>query len=36
MIFKDPAVAEGSEEDQINAFRQARDEIKDWIAQTFE
>ncbi|VVB65129.1 Protein ArsC [uncultured archaeon] len=35
-IFKDPAVAEGSEEDQINAFRQARDEIKDWIAQTFE
>ena len=36
MIFKDPAVAEGSEEDQINAFRQARDAIKDWIAQTFE
>jgi arsenate reductase len=33
--FKDPAAAGGSEEDQINAFRQARDEIKDWIAQTF-
>lgn len=33
--FKDPAAAEGSEEDQINAFRQARDEIKDWIEQTF-
>ena len=35
-IFKDPAVAEGSEEDQIAVFRRARDEIKDWIAQTFE
>ena len=33
--FKDPAAAGGSEEDQLNAFRQARDEIKDWIAQTF-
>jgi len=33
--FKDPAVAAGSEEDQIKAFRQARDEIKDWISQTF-
>lgn len=33
--FKDPAAAEGSEEDQINAFRQARDEIKDWIERTF-
>jgi arsenate reductase (thioredoxin) len=33
--FKDPAVAEGSDEDQLNAFRQARDEIKDWIEQTF-
>lgn len=33
--FKDPAAAEGSEEDQINAFRQARDEIKNWIVQTF-
>jgi arsenate reductase len=35
-IFKDPAGAEGSEEDQIAVFRRARDEIKDWIAQTFE
>ena len=33
--FKDPAAAEGSEEDQLNAFRQARDEIKNWIEQTF-
>ena len=33
--FKDPAGAEGSEEDQLNAFRQARDEIKNWIEQTF-
>ena len=33
--FKDPAVAEGSDEDQLNAFRQARDEIKNWIEQTF-
>lgn len=33
--FKDPAAAEGSEEDQINAFRLARDEIKNWIEQTF-
>jgi len=33
--FKDPAVAAGSEADQIKAFRQARDEIKDWIFQTF-
>jgi arsenate reductase (thioredoxin) len=33
--FKDPAIAEGSEEDQLNAFRLVRDEIKDWIAQKF-
>ncbi len=33
--FKDPATARGSEEDQLNAFRQVRDEIKDWIAQEF-
>jgi arsenate reductase len=33
--FKDPATAEGSEEDQLNAFRQARDEIKNWIERTF-
>jgi len=33
--FRDPATAKGSEEEQLNAFRQARDEIKDWIIQTF-
>jgi arsenate reductase len=33
--FKDPATAEGSEEEQLVAFRQARDEIKGWIMQTF-
>jgi arsenate reductase len=33
--FRDPAEAEGSEEDQLNAFRQVRDEIKEWIARTF-
>jgi arsenate reductase (thioredoxin) len=33
--FKDPAAITGSEEDQIKAFRQARDEIKDWVSQTF-
>jgi arsenate reductase len=34
--FKDPATANGSEEDQLVVFRQVRDEIKDWIGQTFE
>ena len=34
--FKDPATAEGSEEDQLSVFRQVRDEIKSWIAQTFQ
>ncbi len=33
--FKDPAIAKGSEEEQLNAFRQVRDEIKGWIIQTF-
>lgn len=33
--FEDPASAMGSEEDQLNAFRGSRDEIRDWIAQTF-
>lgn len=33
--FKDPAAAEGSEADQLNAFKQVRDEIKIWIEQTF-
>lgn len=34
--FKDPATAEGSEEEQLNLFRQVRDEIVNWIDQTFE
>jgi arsenate reductase (thioredoxin) len=34
--FEDPAVAVGSEEERLKVFRQVRDEIKDWILQTFE
>jgi arsenate reductase (thioredoxin) len=34
--FDDPAVAVGSEEERLKIFRQVRDEIKDWILQTFE
>ncbi len=34
--FEDPAVAVGSEEERLKIFRQVRDEIKDWILQTFE
>jgi len=33
--FEDPAAAVGSEEEQLRIFRQVRDEIKDWISQTF-
>lgn len=33
--FADPAAAAGSEEEQLLAFRRARDEIKEWIIQTF-
>ena len=33
--FEDPAAAVGSEEEQLRVFRQIRDEIKDWISQTF-
>ena len=33
--FKDPSTAEGSEEEQLNIFRQVRDEIKSWITETF-
>jgi arsenate reductase len=33
--FEDPAVAVGSEEEKLKVFRQVRDEIKDWISQTF-
>jgi arsenate reductase (thioredoxin) len=34
--FADPAAAVGSEEEQLNVFRRVRDEIKEWISQTFE
>ncbi len=34
--FEDPAVAGGSEEEKLETFRQVRDEIKEWISQTFE
>ena len=34
--FEDPATAVGSEEERLKIFRQVRDEIKDWILQTFE
>jgi len=33
--FEDPAEAVGSEEEQLAAFRQVRDEIAKWIAQKF-
>jgi arsenate reductase len=33
--FEDPAAASGSWEEQLPVFRRVRDEIKDWIAQTF-
>jgi arsenate reductase len=33
--FQDPAIAKGSEADQLAVFRQVRDEIKNWIIQTF-
>jgi arsenate reductase (thioredoxin) len=34
--FTDPALAGGSEEEQLKVFRQVRDEIRNWISQTFE
>lgn len=33
--FADPAEAGGSEDEQLLAFRRTRDEIRDWITQTF-
>ena len=33
--FEDPAAALGTEEEQLLAFRQVRDEIADWIRRTF-
>jgi len=34
--FLDPAATRGSEEEELQAFRRVRDEIKEWISQTFE
>jgi arsenate reductase len=34
-MLQDPALAGGSENEQLKVFRQVRDEIKDWISQTF-
>jgi arsenate reductase (thioredoxin) len=33
--FRDPASAKGTAEDQLQAFREIRDEIKAWIQETF-
>jgi arsenate reductase (thioredoxin) len=33
--FEDPAAAVGSEEEKLAVFRRVRDEIKDWISDTF-
>lgn len=33
--FNDPAIAEGPEEEQLNVFRQVRDEIRSWIINMF-
>lgn len=33
--FRDPAQDTGSEEQQLSAFRKARDEIREWISQQF-
>jgi arsenate reductase len=33
--FEDPSATEGTDEDMLNAFRRIRDEIKDWIGNTF-
>ena len=32
--FRDPSEVEGTEEEQLDVFRQVRDEIKDWISET--
>ena len=33
--FKDPGAFEGSAQDKMAAFRRLRDEIRDWIMETF-
>jgi len=34
--FEDPAQFKGSEDEILNTFRRVRDEIRDWIEETFE
>ncbi len=34
--FKDPAGAEGEEEEILTVFREVRDEIKEWMERTFQ
>jgi|Deesub1362A_J573_1020465.scaffolds.fasta_scaffold00484_7 arsenate reductase len=33
--FEDPGKVEGGEEEKLEAFRKVRDEIREWITQTF-
>lgn len=33
--FKDPAAVEGDDTEKLEVFRQARDEIKEWLTETF-
>lgn len=33
--FKDPAIAEGSDEEQQSVFRHVRDDIRNWIIKNF-
>jgi arsenate reductase len=33
--FEDPAAAMGLEDEKLKVFQQVRDEIKEWISQTF-
>jgi len=33
--FEDPAAFEGSDQDKMAAFRRIRDDIRDWIVETF-
>jgi arsenate reductase (thioredoxin) len=34
--FEDPVTVDGNLDEKINAFRKIRDEIKEWIKETFE
>ena len=33
--FEDPAAVDGNDQDKTEAFRKSRDEIKEWITETF-